>query len=147
MTLRVITIVTTLLSATAAYAEPAQQPTFSNSPPCRVIEMQRLPVPKLPGPAAGYLSSGSFCTPSQDAQEAIPKPPNGTCPFDWTSSGSYCLHPGSERDDWPGHLFFLDAPSFVRHPTDGVSSKPEPSFADTVGIDHHRLFRPGNGTR
>jgi hypothetical protein len=110
MTLRVITIVTTLLSATAAYAEPAQQPTFSNSPPCRVIEMQRLPVPKLPGPAAGYLSSGSFCTPSQDAQEAIPKPPNGTCPFDWTSSGSYCLHPGSERDDWPGHLFVFGRP-------------------------------------
>lgn len=40
-----------------------------------------LPVPKPPGPGGscphGYLASGSFCTPSQGAQDAIAKPPNG----------------------------------------------------------------------
>ena len=37
---------------------------------------------------------------------------------------------------------FLDAPSFVRHPTDGVGPKLEPSFADTVSQvdDRHGLF-------
>ena len=76
LTLRLITIIPTLLSATAAYVEPAQQPTFSDPPPCREIEIaQRLPVPKPPGPGVscpdGYQSSGSFCTPSQDARDAI----------------------------------------------------------------------------
>lgn len=60
-----------------------------------------LPVPKPIGPGGscpfGYTSSGSFCVPSQGAQDAIPKPPNGTCPFGWTSSGSYCLRSGSTR--------------------------------------------------
>jgi hypothetical protein len=60
-----------------------------------------LPQPKPPGPGGscphGYFSSGSFCVPSQGAQDAIPKPANGTCPFGWTSSGSYCLRSGSSR--------------------------------------------------
>ena len=34
---------------------------------------------------------GSFCVPGQGAQDAIAKPPNGTCPHGWLSSGSYCL--------------------------------------------------------
>jgi hypothetical protein len=42
-------------------------------------------------------TSGSFCVPSQGAQDAIAKPPNGACPFGWTSSGSYCLRSGSAR--------------------------------------------------
>ena len=45
----------------------------------------------------GYTSSGSFCVPSQGAQEAIPLPPSGTCPHGWTRSGSYCLRSGSGR--------------------------------------------------
>jgi hypothetical protein len=58
-----------------------------------------LPLPKPAGPGGscphGYTSNGSFCTPSQGAQDAIAKPANGTCPFGWTSSGSYCLRSGS----------------------------------------------------
>jgi hypothetical protein len=58
-----------------------------------------LPVAKPPGPGGscphGYTSSGSFCVPSQSAQDAIAKPPGGTCPWGWTSSGSYCLRSGS----------------------------------------------------
>jgi hypothetical protein len=56
-----------LLSATAAHAEP-------------------LPQPKPPGPGGscphGYTSSGSFCMPSQGAQDAIAKPASGNCPWD-----------------------------------------------------------------
>jgi hypothetical protein len=58
-----------------------------------------LPQPKPSGPGGscpfGYTTSGSYCVPSQGAQEAVPKPPNGTCPFGWTSSGSFCLRSGS----------------------------------------------------
>jgi hypothetical protein len=57
-----------------------------------------LPVPKPPGPGGscpfGYTSSGSFCVPSQGAQDAVAKPPGGTCPSGWTTSGSYCLRSG-----------------------------------------------------
>jgi hypothetical protein len=57
-----------------------------------------LPVAKPPGPGGGcpygYFSSGSFCVPSQGAQDAIAKPPGATCPNSWTSSGSYCLRSG-----------------------------------------------------
>jgi len=64
-----------------------------------VICAESLPVPKPAGPAGscphGYTSSGSFCVPSQGAQDAIPKPANGTCPFGWTSSGAFCLRSGS----------------------------------------------------
>lgn len=46
---------------------------------------QPLPVPKPIGPGGscpfGYTSSGSYCVPMQGAQDAIPKPPNGTCPW------------------------------------------------------------------
>ena len=31
----------------------------------------------------GYLASGSYCVPSQGAQDAVTKPPNGTCPWGW----------------------------------------------------------------
>lgn len=68
-----------VLLATAALAEP-------------------LPVPKPPGPGGscphGWTSSGSYCVPSQGAQDAIPKPPNGTCQWGWIASGSYCLRSG-----------------------------------------------------
>ena len=54
-----------------------------------------LPVPKPPGPGGscphGYIASGSFCTPSPGAADAIAKPSNGTCPWGWAASGSYCL--------------------------------------------------------
>jgi hypothetical protein len=60
-----------------------------------------LPQPKPPGLGGscpfGWTSSGSFCIPAQGAQDAIPKPHDGTCPFGWTASGSYCLRSGSAR--------------------------------------------------
>jgi hypothetical protein len=28
--------------------------------------------------------------PTEGAKDAVPKPPNGTCPFGWLSSGSFC---------------------------------------------------------
>jgi len=57
-----------------------------------------LPQPKPPGPGGscpfGYTSSGSYCVPSAGASDAIPKPPGGTCPWGWIASGSYCLRSG-----------------------------------------------------
>src|SRR5215471_6583139 len=57
-----------------------------------------LPVPKPPGPGGscphGYIASGSFCTLSPGASDAIAKPSNGTCPWGWIASGSYCLRNG-----------------------------------------------------
>jgi hypothetical protein len=44
------------------------------------------------GVTDGYTSSGS-----QGAQDAIAKPPNGSCPWGWISSGSYCLRSGNVR--------------------------------------------------
>jgi hypothetical protein len=35
-----------------------------------------------------YVSDGSFCIPSQGAQEVVPKSYFGTCPYGWVSSGS-----------------------------------------------------------
>jgi len=62
---------------------------------------QPLPVLKPVGPGGscpfGYTTSGSYCMPRQGAQDAIAKPANGTCPWGWTSSGSYCLRSGSSR--------------------------------------------------
>ena len=80
--LTLFAVLALLTMTTAVYADP-------------------LPVPKPPGPGGscphGYTSSGSFCTPSQGAQDAIAKPANGTCPWGWTSSASYCLRSGSGR--------------------------------------------------
>jgi hypothetical protein len=60
-----------------------------------------LPQPKPVGPGGscphGYVTSGSFCAPSQGAQDAIAKPPNGSCPWGWTASASYCLKSGAPR--------------------------------------------------
>ena len=60
-----------------------------------------LPLPKPPGPGGScpfsYTTSGSFCVPTKGAQDAIPKPPSGVCPFGWTASGSFCLRSGSMR--------------------------------------------------
>ena len=58
-----------------------------------VLDDERLAKPLGPGGSCpfGYTSSGSFCTPSQGAQDAVAKPSNGTCPFGWMASGSYCL--------------------------------------------------------
>jgi hypothetical protein len=60
-----------------------------------------LPLPKPPGPGGscphGWLASGSYCVPSQGAQDAVPNPPNGTCLRGWTASGNYCLRSGSGR--------------------------------------------------
>jgi hypothetical protein len=48
------------------------------------VHAEPLPVPKPQGPGGscpfGYTSSGSFCMPSAHAQDAIVKPPNGSCP-------------------------------------------------------------------
>ena len=72
-------VLAALLVTTAASAEP-------------------LPLPLPPGPGGScphdYTSSGSFCMPSQGAQDAIAKSSNGTCPWGWISSGSYCLRNG-----------------------------------------------------
>src|SRR5262245_39724293 len=63
-----------------------------------VASAEPLPLPNPPGPGGssphGYLASGSYCVPSQGAQDAIIKPPNGTCPWGWTASGNYCLRSG-----------------------------------------------------
>jgi hypothetical protein len=57
-----------------------------------------LPVPKPSGPGGscpfGYTTSGSYCVPSAGAPDAIPKPPGGTCPWGFLSSGSHCLRGG-----------------------------------------------------
>jgi hypothetical protein len=57
-----------------------------------------LPVLKPSGPGGscpfGYTTSGSYCVPTQGASDAIPNPPGGTCPWGWLSSGSYCLRSG-----------------------------------------------------
>ena len=60
-----------------------------------------LPVPKPLAPGGscphGYIPSGSYCTPSPVAADAIAKPPNGSCPWGWIASGSYCLRNGRAR--------------------------------------------------
>jgi hypothetical protein len=70
------------LSATAVLAEP-------------------LPVEKPRGPGGscpnGFISSGSFCAPSQGARDAVAKPPNGSCPWGWLASGNYGLRSGGAR--------------------------------------------------
>jgi|AmaraimetFIIA100_FD_contig_123_85554_length_1241_multi_6_in_1_out_0_3 hypothetical protein len=35
-----------------------------------------------------YLSSGSYCTPTQGAADALAKPPNGTCPWGGSRAGA-----------------------------------------------------------
>jgi hypothetical protein len=62
------------------------------------LAAEPLPQPKPIGPGGacphGYVTSGSFCMPSQGAQDAIALPPNGTCPWSWTRSGNFCLRSG-----------------------------------------------------
>jgi hypothetical protein len=77
--MKLATILALALVLTAASAEP-------------------LPLAKPTGPGScphGYLQSGSFCTPGERAQDAIPKSPN--CPWGWTGSGSYCLRANNTR--------------------------------------------------
>ena len=63
-----------------------------------VAQAEPLPVPKPIGPGGscphGYYSSGGFCSPSQGAQDAIPKSPSGNCPHGWLTSGAYCVRSG-----------------------------------------------------
>ena len=63
---RAMIVFTLMLLAAAALAEP-------------------LPQPRPVGPGGscpyGYYSSGSFCVPSQGAQDAVPKAPRGSCPW------------------------------------------------------------------
>lgn len=65
------------------------------------LALAQQPVPKPAGAGGscphGYTASGSFCVPSQGAQDAIALPPNGSCPHGWTRSGSFCLRSGSGR--------------------------------------------------
>jgi hypothetical protein len=62
------------------------------------VRADPLPQPRPVGPGGscphGYFTSGSYCVPSQGAEDAVLKPPSGTCPFGWTSSGSFCLRSG-----------------------------------------------------
>jgi hypothetical protein len=55
-----------------------------------------LPQPKPSGPGSscphGYFTSGSYCEPSQGAQDAVGA--KWHMPFGWTSSGSFCLRSG-----------------------------------------------------
>jgi hypothetical protein len=62
-----------------------------------------LPVQKPPGGSCpyNYYSSGSSCVPFRGAQDAIAKPRNGSCPFGWTSSGSFCVQSLSTRPSCP----------------------------------------------
>jgi hypothetical protein len=71
-----------------------------------------LPQPKSAGPGGscpfGYMSSGSFCMPSAGAQDAVPKPPNGTCP--WGAGcrrGVFACDPGNKRDGFPNALSYF----------------------------------------
>lgn len=41
--------------------------------------------------AAQPVLAEVFSAAAQGAQDAIAKAPNGTCPFGWISSGSFCL--------------------------------------------------------
>ena len=59
-----------------------------------------LPMPKWPSGVCpyGYVSDGSFCIPSQGAQEVVPKSYFGTCPYGWISSGSsFCVRSANSR--------------------------------------------------
>jgi hypothetical protein len=51
-----------------------------------------LPVakPQAPGGSCphSYIASGSSCTPSSGAADAVAKPPNGTCPWGWLRAGA-----------------------------------------------------------
>jgi hypothetical protein len=58
-------------------ARPALSPCRSRSRP--------VPAARVPH---SYLSSGSYCVPSQGGSDAITKPPNGTCPWDGSRAGA-----------------------------------------------------------
>jgi hypothetical protein len=80
-----------------------------------------LPVPKPPGPGGscpfGYITSGSYCVPSQGgAQDAIAKPPNGNCPWGWISQARTVFAAGARGDDaWPSRFAAFDR---AREPLD-----------------------------
>jgi hypothetical protein len=64
------------------------------------VRADPLPLPKRPGGVCpyGYVSDGSFCNPSQGAQEIVPKSHLGTCPYGWISSGSsFCFRSAISR--------------------------------------------------
>ena len=62
----------------------------------RELERPEGPLPPVPVPKfrkqdcpTGYVKSGGFCNPSQDARFAIPK--SGDCPRGYKADGAYCL--------------------------------------------------------
>jgi hypothetical protein len=66
------------------------------------LALAQQPVPRPPGPGGscrhGYSGVGRVLRVARaGAQEAIPLPPNGTCPHSWLLSGSFCLRSGSGR--------------------------------------------------
>jgi hypothetical protein len=64
------------------------------------VRADPLPVPKRSSGVCpyGYVSDGSFCIPSQGAQEVVPKSYLGTCPYGWISSGSsFCFRSAIRR--------------------------------------------------
>jgi hypothetical protein len=64
------------------------------------VRADPLPMPKGPSGVCpyGYVSDGSFCIPSQGAQEVVPKSYFGTCPYGWISSGSsFCVRSANSR--------------------------------------------------
>jgi hypothetical protein len=79
MMIRTLAVITALLAATTALAEP-------------------LPVVKQQGQQcpSGYSSGASYCTPmSGTRRHAIVK--TGQCPSNWITSGGYCLSPPERR--------------------------------------------------
>jgi hypothetical protein len=61
------------------------------------VDLARLSVTDVNRDEKTPSMPGSYCVPSQGAQDAIAKPPNGTCPWHWIASGSYCLRSGNVR--------------------------------------------------
>jgi hypothetical protein len=54
-----------------------------------------LPQPKPVGSGGSCPHGHLTCAPAEGAQDAVLKPPDGTCPFGWLPSGSFCLRSGA----------------------------------------------------
>ena len=78
--------------------ESVKTPSRSVCSSVTVAQAEPLPVPKPIGPGrvmpAWLLFVGGICSPSQGAQDAIPKSPSGNCPHGWLTSGAYCVRSG-----------------------------------------------------
>jgi hypothetical protein len=60
-----------------------------------IAAAEPLPTPNRGGSCGnGYLASAGTCVPTRGAPDAIPLPPNGSCPWSWLRSGNQCLRSG-----------------------------------------------------